>query len=73
MKKALMILLACVGILGAQQKPMTDEQLDVLGLQADVQRCQVNAEKAVRKLQKEIADLKAVKQTATDSKPDFKN
>ncbi len=47
-----------VGWASGQQKP-TDDQLEILGLQADLQKCQVTAEKQLRKLQKEIADLKA--------------
>ncbi len=52
-----LFLLGCVAGV-AQQKP-TDDQLEILGLQADVQRCQVNAEKAIRKLQKQLDEAKA--------------
>ncbi len=47
-----------VGWASGQGKP-TDDQLEILGLQADLQKCQVSAEKQLRKLQKELADLKA--------------
>ncbi len=62
MRKLYWIIL-CLFLMGclagvAQQKP-TDDQLEILGLQADLQKCQVSAEKQLRKLQKELADLKA--------------
>jgi len=55
---AVSIMLAACLSLSGQQKP-TDDQLEILSLQADLQKCQVSAEKQLRKLQKEIADLKA--------------
>lgn len=59
-KLTLLLLLSAVLAAKAQhpQAPLTDEQLDILGLQADVQKCQVEAQKVIRKLQKELAEAK---------------
>jgi hypothetical protein len=57
-KLAGLVLVLVLGVgAAAQQKPPTDEQLDILGLQADVQKCQVEAAKSIRKLQARIAEL----------------
>lgn len=66
MKKVLgvgLVFLAVAGVFAQQQSPApTDEQLDILELQADVQKCQVAAAKTIRKLQAQIAELKRAAQ-----------
>ena len=64
MKRPLLVLLTVI-LLGAawsggqsQGVRPTDDQLEILGLQADVQKCQVDAEKKLRKLQAQIEQLK---------------
>ena len=54
------ILLLAFGISAQQSsKPISDDDLDIIELKANLTICQVTAEKAIRKLQRENETLKA--------------
>ncbi len=78
MKKAVMILLAVVGIYGAQAPVgQSDDNLRYISVQASLVSCQANGElqgRELAKLKKELADLKAGSSVTSKemSKPEAK-